>query len=138
MPHSKFPCEVLTPEGEVFKDDVEQISTRTTLGLIAILANHAPVLARLEPTELRLYRSDSEILRYAQGEGFMQMSDNRALLLVEEVTPVDELDRGALEEARGRAQQALEEASADSEAAARASRQLRRAETFLAILGEHR
>jgi F-type H+-transporting ATPase subunit epsilon len=132
--HAKFPCEVLTPEGEAFNDEVEQISTRTTLGLIAILANHAPVLARLEPTELRLYRSDSEILRYAQGEGFMQMSANHALLLVEEVTPVDELNRQALEEARERAQHALDDASADSETAARAKRELRRAEAFLAIL----
>jgi len=132
--HAKFPCEVLTPEGEAFNDEVEQISTRTTLGLIAILANHAPVLARLEPTELRLYRSESEILRYAQGEGFMQMSENHALLLVEEVTPLEELDRGALEEARAHGRQALEDAEAGSEAAARAERQVRRAEAFLAIL----
>ena len=134
MAHAKFPCEVLTPEGEAFNDEVEQISTRTTLGLIAILANHAPVLARLEPTELRLYRSDSEILRYAQGEGFMQMSANHALLLVEEVTPVDELNRQALEQAREHAQHALDDAPADSETAARAKRELRRAEAFLAIL----
>ena len=133
MAHAKFPCEVLTP-GQAFNDEVEQISTRTTLGLIAILANHAPVLARLEPTELRLYRSESEILRYAQGEGFMQRSENHALLLVEEITPLEDLDRGALEEARDHGRQALDAAEADSEAAARAERQVRRAEVFLAIL----
>jgi F-type H+-transporting ATPase subunit epsilon len=134
MAHAKFPCEVLTPEGEAFNDEIEQISTRTTLGLIAILANHAPLLARLEPTELRIYRSDSEILRYAQGEGFMQMSDNHALLLVEEVTPVEELDHQALEEARERARAAFEAAPPHSESAARADRERRRAEAFLRIL----
>lgn len=135
MPHAKFPCEVLTPEGEAFNDEVEQVSTRTTLGLIGILANHAPLLARLEPTELRLYRSDSEILRYAQGEGFMQVADNRALLLVGEATPVEELDRAELESARERALQLLETAPEGSEARARAARQLKRAETFLGLLG---
>ena len=134
MPHAKFPCEVLTPEGETFNDEVEMISTRTTLGLIAVLAHHAPVLARLEPTELRLYRNDSEILRYAQGEGFMQVSGNHALLLVGEVTPVDELDRAELEASRQHALSLLESAREDSEANARATRQLRRAEAFLAIL----
>ena len=84
MAHTKFPCEVLTPEGEVFNDEVEMVSTRTTVGLIAILANHAPLLARLEPTELRIYRAENEIIRFAQAEGFMQMSENHALLLLEE------------------------------------------------------
>ncbi len=135
MPHTKFPCEVLTPEGEAFNGDVEQVSTRTTLGLIGILANHAPLLARLEPTELRLYRSDSEILRYAQGEGFMQVADNRALLLVGEATPIEELDRAELESSRERALHLLETTPEDSEARARATRQLKRADTFLGLLG---
>ncbi len=134
MEHTKFACEVLTPEGEVFNDEVEMVSTRTTLGLIAILANHAPVLARLEPTELRLYRSENDILRLAQAEGFMQMSDNRALLLLEQVSEIDALNRGELERAREAAQSASEAAPEGSEQAARATRELRRAEAFLRIL----
>jgi len=38
-------------------------------GSIGILANHEPLLARLEPTELRLYRSESEIVRFRTGRG---------------------------------------------------------------------
>ncbi len=60
--HEKFPVEVLTPDGEVFAEDVQMISTRTTIGSIGILANHEPVLAMLDPTELRLYRSDSDVV----------------------------------------------------------------------------
>jgi F-type H+-transporting ATPase subunit epsilon len=134
MAHTKFPCEVLTPEGEVFNDEVEMVSTRTTLGLIAILANHAPLLARLEPTELRLHRSDSDVVRFAQAEGFMQMSDNRALLLVEEVGEIESLDRAALERALDESRSAEEAAEAGSEQAARAARERRRAEAFLRIL----
>ena len=85
MAHTKFPVEVLTPEGKVFDDEVEMVSTRTTIGPIGVLANMSPVLAMLEPTELRLYRSDSEIVRYAQSEGYMQVANNRVLLLVGEV-----------------------------------------------------
>ena len=68
-----FTVEVLTPEGEVFNDEVEMVSTRTTVGSIGILANHQPLLAMLDPTELRLYKSESEVVRYAQGEGFLQI-----------------------------------------------------------------
>ena len=46
--------EVLTPEGEVFNGEVHQVSTRTAVGELGILANHTPLLAALRPTELRL------------------------------------------------------------------------------------
>ena len=56
---TKFRAEVLTPEGEVFNDEVEMVSTRTEVGSLGILANHTPLLGLLEPTELRLYRSET-------------------------------------------------------------------------------
>jgi F-type H+-transporting ATPase subunit epsilon len=87
--HTKFPVEVLTPEGEVFSEEVEMLSTFTTVGSIGILANHEPLLATLEPTELRLYRSETEIVRFEQGKGYLQFADNRALVLVQDATPID-------------------------------------------------
>jgi F-type H+-transporting ATPase subunit epsilon len=130
--HSKFPAEVLTPEGEVFNEEVEMVSTRTGLGLIAILARHEPLLAILEPTELRLYRSDSEIVRFAQAEGYLQFADNQALLLVEEAIPPERLDRDTLESRLAEARASAEQAPPDSEQLARARRDIRRYEAFLA------
>jgi F-type H+-transporting ATPase subunit epsilon len=89
MAHAKFPVEVLTPEGPVFSGEVEMLSTVTEVGSIGILANHQPVLAILKPTELRLYRSESEILRFQQSTGYLQFEQNRALVLVEEATALD-------------------------------------------------
>ena len=45
------------------------------------------------------------MLRFAQGEGFLQMSGTHALVLVDEVFPIDELDAGTIcrPPARGRA-----------------------------------
>jgi F-type H+-transporting ATPase subunit epsilon len=90
MAHTKFQAEVLTPEGPVFSEEIEMLSTFTGSGSIGILANHEPVLAALKPTELRLYRSDSEIVRFKQSAGYLQFAENRALVLVEEATPVDD------------------------------------------------
>ncbi len=89
MAHTKFKAEVLTPEGPVFSEEIEMLSTVTGTGSIGILANHQPVLATLKPTELRLYRSDTEIVRFNQSAGYLQFADNRALVLVEDATPVD-------------------------------------------------
>ena len=133
MAHSKFPVEVLTPEGEVFNDEVEMISTVTAVGSIGILARHEPLLAMLEPTELRLYRSDTEIVRYAQAEGYLQFADNHALVLVEEAVRPEDLDRELLQEKLGEARAAAERAPEDSEERARALREISRCEAFLAV-----
>jgi F-type H+-transporting ATPase subunit epsilon len=128
---SSFPVEVLTPEGQVFADEVEMVSTRTTTGSIGILARHAPLMAILEPTELRLYKSESDIVRFAQGEGYLQVVDNSALVLVEEAIPPENIDRGAFEARLREARDAVERAEEDSEERARAEREVRRYEAFL-------
>ncbi len=133
MARNSFKVEVLTPEGQVFADDVEMLSTRTSVGSIGVLANHAPLMAILEPTELRLYRSDSEVVRFAQGEGYLQVVDNSALVLVEEAIAPDDLDRGAFESRLQEARDALERSEEDTEERARAEREVRRYEAFLKV-----
>jgi F-type H+-transporting ATPase subunit epsilon len=130
---TKFPVEVLTPEGNVFDDEVEMVSTRTSTGSIGVLANHAPLMAILEPTELRLYRSESDVVRFAQGEGYLQVVDNSALVLVEEAIAPDEIDRSAFESRLREAQDAAERAEEDSEERSRAEREVRRYEAFLDV-----
>jgi len=130
MAHTPFTVEVLTPEGEAFNDEVEMLSTRTTVGSIGVLANHQPLLTMLDPTELRLHRSESEVLRFAQGEGFLQMSGTHALVLVDEVFPIDELDAGAMRDRLREAEQRLERAEEDSEEQRQAERDRRRYEAF--------
>ncbi|HXR13380.1 MAG TPA: ATP synthase F1 subunit epsilon [Solirubrobacteraceae bacterium] len=133
MARNRFACEVLTPEGEIFNEEVEMVSMRTTTGSIGLLAGHEPLLARLEPGELRLYRSEGEIVRFAQAEGYVQMSENRALLLVEEAIDPAHLDAAALRERVDAARAASEAAPEGSEEQARAQRDRRRAEVFLEI-----
>ena len=133
MARTKFPVEVLTPDGEGFADEVEMISTRTAVGSIGVLANHAPMLAMLDPSELRLYKSDSDVVRLAQGEGYMQIGGNRALLLIEEAHEPGQLDVGDLRERLQHAETELSEAGEDSERRRVAERDKRRCETFIQI-----
>ena len=133
MAHESFRVEVLTPEGEVFNDEVEMVSTKTAVGSIGILAHHAPLLAMLDPTELRLYKSESDVVRFAQAEGYLQVANNRAMILVEEAHEPDSLDVSSLRDRLGEAERALEQADEDSERARMAARDKRRLEQFLAI-----
>ena len=133
MARTPFRVEVLTPEGEVFNDEVEMVSTKTSVGSIGLRANHQPLLAMLDPTELRLYKSESDVIRYAQGEGFLQISGEHALVLVDEVFEVDQLDRSDLQDRLRRAEQECERAEEGTEELRAAERDKRRYEAFLKI-----
>jgi len=133
LARTKFPVEVLTPEGAVFNEEVEMLSTRTSVGSIGILANHAPLMAMLDPTELRLYRSDSDIVRFAQGEGYLQVVDNSALVLVEEAIRPEDLDRADIEQRLRAARESLQRAEDDTEEQRRCERDVRRYEAFLEV-----
>src|SRR6266508_3373610 len=116
MPEHDLSARVLTPEGEVFEGEVHQLSTRTAVGEIGILANHVPVLARLRPTELRLHMPGGEVRRWAQAEGWLQVFANHATVLVGEAVPPDSLDtselRSRIEDAEGRLADAEEDSGA--------------------------
>jgi F-type H+-transporting ATPase subunit epsilon len=133
MARSQFPVQVLTPEGEVFNDEVEMISTRTLVGSIGVLANHSPLMAIVAPTELRLYKSDSDVVRFAQGEGYLQVADNKGLVLVEEAIPPDELDRSEIEGNLQEARDSLERSEEGTEERARCERAINRYEAFLEV-----
>jgi F-type H+-transporting ATPase subunit epsilon len=131
--HSKFHCQVLTPEGEVFNDEVEMVSTRTTVGTLGVLANHAPLMGMLEPTELRLYKTESDIVRYAQSEGYLQVVNNEVLLLVEEAIEPGKIDRASIEERLREAERLAQEAEEGSEERQRHERDARRLRVFLDV-----
>jgi F-type H+-transporting ATPase subunit epsilon len=104
-----------------------------------VLANHAPLMAMLEPAELRLYESGSEnapnadAVRFAQGEGYLQVVDNSALLIVEDAIKPEDLDRSALEARLKEAQDGLPAAEDGSEEQNRLRREIARVEAFLAV-----
>jgi F-type H+-transporting ATPase subunit epsilon len=133
MAHTKFQVEVLTPDGEVFNDEVEQVSTFTAEGSIGVLANHEPLLAILDPTELRLYRTEDDIVRFAQAEGYMQVSRNHVLILVEEAHEPSALNTDELRERLSVAENEYEQSDEGSEKRRAAARARRRMEAFLEV-----
>jgi F-type H+-transporting ATPase subunit epsilon len=133
MANTPFHVEILTPEGKVFDDEVAMVSTRTSVGSIGVLANHAPLLAMLDACELRLHAADGTVTSYAQGEGYLQVGGNHAMLLVEEAIAASDLDRADLEAKLAARKSELDGLEADSESARAAQRDIRRFEAFLAV-----
>src|SRR3954447_1373368 len=98
-------AQVLTPEGEVFSGELRQLSTRTAVGEVGILARHAPMVARLVPAELRLHPPDGEVQRDAEGKGCREVFATRARVLAAEATLRVQLDAGDFRERLEEAEQ---------------------------------
>jgi F-type H+-transporting ATPase subunit epsilon len=122
----------------VYSGELFQLSTRTSVGEVGIRARHAPMLARLVPSELRLYESEREAssqagTRFAAAEGWLEVFANRATVLIGEAIPPERLDgaeqRRQLDDAESRMAEA-EEGTAAYEAAVR---DRDRAQAFLVI-----
>ena len=136
MAEHNLNARVMTPEGEVFTGEVQQLSTRTAVGEIGILANHVPVLARLKPTELRLIGESGDTERFAQAEGWLQVFANRATVLVGEAIPPENLDTGELRNRIEDADARLRESEEGSGAHTQAQKDKDRAAAFLQVAGE--
>ena len=130
-----FPVEVLTPEGKAYEGEAEMLSTRSGIGGLGIKANHAPLMAMLDPCELRLHTDGGEVVSFAQAEGYLQVVDNSALVLVEEAIPPEDLDQSTIQSQLDEARRSLEQAEEDTEEHHRYERDVERYEAFLEVAG---
>src|SRR2546426_5199179 len=116
--------EVITPERKVYEDDVDMVIAPGSEGYLGILPRHAPLLTALGPGEFRVKKGGVEEVLAVFG-GFMDVRADRVVVLTEAAEPAEEIDAQRAQEARDRAQQALQAGpmSAAEEARARASLQ---------------
>jgi F-type H+-transporting ATPase subunit epsilon len=133
---TRIQAEVLTPEGKLYEGELFQVSARTVVGEVGVRARHAPMLARLVPSELRLYEDEGDFnssggQKYIAAEGWMEVFANKVIVLVEEAHEPGSLDTSALKERIADAEQRMSESDEDSAAHDTAKRDKQRAEAFL-------
>ena len=76
----KFQLEIAAPDGKRFSGEVEQLSVRSIVGEVAILAGHLPYVTALAPGECRVY-VDGEIRRADVTSGFLTVTPESVRLL---------------------------------------------------------
>ena len=111
---SQLHLKIVTPEKLIFDEEVSQVNVSTEDGQIGILPNHANLMAKLEPGEL-VIKKGGKTDTLAIGDGFLQMSDNTLSIMTDLAVNEGDIDERAVEEARKRAQQALQEKLSDEE-----------------------
>ena len=88
--------EIVTPEQRVLTTECDEVRLPGSEGGFGIRPGHTPLVAALAAGEL-VYVSGGAEHRYAVGEGFAEVSNDRVRILVEEATRADEIDKGRAE-----------------------------------------
>lgn len=105
---------IVTPEKLLVDEEVSQVNVSTEQGQIGILPHHANLMAKLSPGEL-IIKKGGKIDSIAIGDGFLQVSNNTLVVMTDLATYEKDIDERAVEEAKKRAEQALEQSLSDEE-----------------------
>jgi len=128
--------EIVTSEKTIFEGEVDQVTVPGGDGVMGILANHAPVLSTLKPGELRIRRG-SAVEEYAIGGGFVDIHDNKVIILADSAERADEIDAARAEAARKRAEDLLRSTPSGKEDVFRVAAALRRSQVRLNVARRH-
>ncbi len=99
--------QIVTAERLVFNEDVDIVTLPGTEGMMGILPRHAPLLSGLKAGELKIRRGGEETF-IAIGGGFVEVLNNKVVVLADSAERSEEIDLERAENARKRAEQALQ------------------------------
>jgi len=84
--------DVVQPAGSVFKGEVARFRAPGTTGSFEILKDHATMLAQTQIGAVYITTPDGERIVLASGGGFVQVADNRIIMIAESAEPSTKID----------------------------------------------
>lgn len=109
---AKIQLKIVTPESEVFSGEADEVYVETPDGEIGILPHHTSLMAKVSAGEMRI-KNNGKTSYFATGTGLLQMVNNHLSVMADLVSSAEEIDEKVSEEARKRAQEALEHTETD-------------------------
>ena len=76
----KFRLVISSPEGNIFDDDIENISLRGSQGSLAIMAGHIPFMTDVVPCEVSIDNGD-DIITGKTDTGLLTVTSEKVTLL---------------------------------------------------------
>lgn len=107
-----FTLRVVSPEGQLLKEEVEFAVLPGESGELGILPNHAPLIAGLQVGVMR-YTANNSVRKLAISGGFVEVGDNKATVLADNAEPGDMIDLARALAAKERAEKRLTQRTAE-------------------------
>lgn len=92
-----YRLQVATPENMFLDEDVLALIAPGEDGYLGVLSHHAPLLVCLKSGVLIITDTHNKKAYYQISAGFLEVSHNRASLLVETIEPTNPVDIGIQE-----------------------------------------
>ena len=134
MAEKTFHLEIVTPRKIIFSAEVESFSAPGVVGGFQVLKSHAPLLSSIQVGEVKVIDTAGKESRYATSGGFVEVHENKVVMLAETAERVDEIDVQRAQQSRDRAQKRLAEKRPDTDVE-RARVALARALNRLKVIG---
>ena len=123
--------EIMTPLKQLYQGEVESLVGTASDGLFGVLVNHAPMLAALHFGALTLREAGGKERVFVTSDGFFEINNNKAAVLIDTAEARRDIDAARAEEARKRAEERLH--SKEKIDVARAEAALQRAITRIKV-----
>lgn len=126
--------ELVSPERLLVSEPVAMVVVPGSEGDFGVLPRHAPLISTVRAGVISVYESRTQVSRriFVAG-GFAEVVGERCTVLVETATPVEDLDRAAIEQALKDAREDFADAK-DDEERAEADKRIKIAEEQLRAL----
>jgi F-type H+-transporting ATPase subunit epsilon len=132
-----FDIEVITPERTVFSGQVVSLVAPGAEGYLGVLAHHAPLVTSLRVGEARVTDAEGRDTWLAVSGGFLEVAENRAVLLADAAEAAQQIDVARAEASRARAEEARAKHPRTDPSFAAAEAALARALNRLRVAREH-
>ena len=103
MADKTFHLEIVTPKRIVFKGEATSFSAPGVDGGFQVLHSHAPLLASVKIGKVKIIETSGTESHYAISGGFVEVRENKVILLAETAERIDEIDVERVKAARDRA-----------------------------------
>jgi F-type H+-transporting ATPase subunit epsilon len=104
---AEFPLSVVAPDRTVFEDRITSLIAPGVEGYFGIFSSHEPLIAALQAGVVECRYERGDLVTIAVSGGFLEVSDNKVIILADDAVRAAEVDVAAAEKELEEARKAL-------------------------------
>lgn len=106
MANQEFHLEIVSPDGIIYKEEIEEISLPTINGEITILPHHIPLYAKLSEGEAVITKNGKKTVIAVLG-GMAEVGNNSVSIITDYAIRAESIEMARAEDAKKRAEDAI-------------------------------
>ncbi len=115
---NKFLFRIISADGKVYSDSIEELYVHTNNGIVGILYGHYPLVAAIEISNFKI-KKDNQTIFFSISGGILNVEKSTVYILADTFEEAKELDKERILKSKKEAEEKLRSLSKDDEASIR-------------------